>query len=148
MNNDFTCRMMAEEDIDRVVPLYIEHYNNYEGGEWTQQTTYKRIHQVWSREDSLCMMLESGNEVIGFVMGYFEQYDDIQAYDLVEIVIAHEYQGKGIGAEFMALIEAKVKELGGAMIQLEAVNDDMHNRFYGKLGYKDCSNLVPKSKWL
>ena len=51
-----TCRMMAEEDIDRVVPLYIEHYNNYEGGEWTQQTTYKRIHQVWSREDSLCMM--------------------------------------------------------------------------------------------
>ena len=148
MNNDFFCRMMAEEDIDRVVPLYIEHYNNYEGGEWTQQTTYKRIHQVWSREDSLCMMLESGNEVIGFVMGYFEQYDDIQAYDLVEIVIAHEYQGKGIGAEFMALIEAKVKELGGAMIQLEAVNDDMHNRFYGKLGYKDCSNLVPKSKWL
>jgi len=148
MNHEFTCRMMAEEDIDRVVPLYIEHYNNYENGEWTQQTTYKRIHQVWSREDSLCMMLESGNEVIGFVMGYFEQYDDIQAYDLVEIVIAHEYQGKGIGAEFMALIEAKVKELGGAMIQLEAVNDDMHNRFYGKLGYKDCSNLVPKSKWL
>ena len=94
------------------------------------------------------MMLESGNKVIGFVMGYFGQYDDIQAYDLVEIVIAHEYQGKGIGTEFMALIEAKVKELGGAMIQLEAVNDDMHNRFYGKLGYKDCSNLVPKSKWL
>ena len=148
MNHEFTCRMMEEEDIDRVVPLYIEHYNNYEGGEWTQQTTYKRIHQVWSREDSLCMMLESGNEVIGFVMGYFEQYDDIQAYDLVEIVIAHEHQGKGIGTEFMALIEAKVKELGGAMIQLEAVNDDMHNRFYGKLGYKDCSNLVPKSKWL
>ena len=148
MNHEFTCRMMAEEDIDRVVPLYIEHYNNYEGGEWTQQTTYKRIHQVWSREDSLCMMPERSGEVVGFVMGYFEQYDDIQAYDLVEIVIAHEYQGKGIGTKFMALIEAKVKELGGAMIQLEAVNDDMHNRFYGKLGYKDCSNLVPKSKWL
>lgn len=148
MNNDFFCRMMAEEDIDRVVPLYIEHYNNYEGGEWTHETTYKRIHQVWSREDSLCMMLERGGEVVGFVMGYFEQYDDIQAYDLVEIVIAHAYQGKGIGTEFMALIEAKVKELGGAMIQLEAVNDDMHNGFYGKLGYKDCSNLVLKSKWL
>lgn len=148
MNNELTCRMMAEDDIDRVVPLYIEHYNNYEGGEWTQQTTYKRIHQVWSREDSLCMMLESGSEVVGFVMGYFEQYDDIQAYDLVEIVIAHAYQGKGIGTEFMALIEAEVKELGGAMIQLEAVNDDMHNNFYGKLGYKDCSNLVLKSKWL
>ena len=94
------------------------------------------------------MILEQSNEVIGFVMGYFEQYDDIQAYDLVEIVIAHEYQGKGIGTQFMGLIEAKVKELGGAMIQLQAVNDDMHNSFYGKLNYQNCNNLVLKSKWL
>ena len=48
----------------------------------------------------------------------------------------------------MGLIEAKVKELGGAMIQLEAVNDDMHNSFYGKLNYQNCTNLVLKSKWL
>lgn len=143
-----TCRMMVESDINLVVPLYIEHYNTCEGGEWTQKTTYKRIHQVWSREDSLCMILEQGSEVIGFVMGYFEQYDDIQAYDLVEIVIAHEHQGKGIGTQFMGMIEAKVKELGGAMIQLQAVNDDMHNSFYGKLNYQNCNNLVLKSKWL
>ena len=148
MIRDMTCRMMAESDIDLVVPLYIEHFNTYEGGEWTQKTTYKRIHQVWSRENSLCMILEQDSEVIGFVMGYFEQYDDIQAYDLVEIVIAHQHQGKGIGTQFMGLIEAKVKELGGAMIQLEAVNDDMHNSFYGKLNYQNCTNLVLKSKWL
>lgn len=141
-------RTMAESDIDRVLPLYIEHYNNYEDGEWTQETTYKRIHQVWSREDSLCMVLEQDSEVIGFAMGYFEQYDDIQAYDLVEIVIAHKYQGKGIGTQFMELIEGKVKEMGGSMIQLQAVNDDMHNSFYGKLNYQNCNNLVLKSKWL
>ena len=145
---NMTCRMMAEKDINLVVPLYIEHYNNYEGGAWTQETTYKRIHQVWSREDSLCMILEQDREVIGFVMGYFEQYDDIQAYDLVEIVIAHKHQGRGIGTRFMGLIEAKVKAMGGAMIQLQAVNDEMHDRFYGKLNYQDCNNLVLKSKWL
>lgn len=148
MLKEMSCRRMAEKDIELVVPLYIEHYNNYEDGGWTRETTYKRIHQVWSREDSLCMILEQGREVVGFSMGYFEQYDDIQAYDLVEIVIAHAYQGKGIGTYFMGLIEAKVKELGGAMIQLEAVNDDMHNSFYGKLGYKDARNLVLKCKWL
>lgn len=48
----------------------------------------------------------------------------------------------------MGLIEAKVKELGSAMIQLQAVNDEMHNRFYGKLNYQDCNNLILKSKWL
>lgn len=145
---DLTCRMMAESDIERVIPLYMEHYNTYDEGQWTFVTTYKRIHQVWSREDSLCMILEWGGEVIGFVMGYFEQYDDIAAYDLVEIVIKHEHQGKGIGTAFMELVEARVKELGGAMIQLQAVNDEMHERFYGKLGYRNCKNLVLKSKRL
>lgn len=145
---DMHCRLMAECDIDRVVPMYMEHYNTYEEGQWTREMTYKRIHQVWSREDSLCMILEREGAPIGFVMGYFEQYDDLQAYDLVEIVIDHQYQGQGIGTYLMGLTEAKVKEMGGAMIQLQAVNDEMHEHFYGKLGYKTTRSLVPKGKWL
>ena len=49
-------REMAEYDIEKVVPLYVEYYNNKEDGEWTAETTYKRIHQVWSREDSYCLI--------------------------------------------------------------------------------------------
>ena len=141
-------RIMTESDIQRVIPRYMEHYNTYEDGAWTTETTYKRIHQVWSREDSLCLILEEGEHIIGFAMGYFEQYDDLKAYDLVEIVIAHACQNQGIGTQFMLELERRVKELGGAMIQLEAVNDEMHNRFYGKLNYQDCNNLVLKSKFL
>ena len=141
-------RIMTESDIHRVIPLYMEHYNTYEEGAWTAETTYKRIHQVWSREDSLCLILEDNAQVIGFAMGYFEQYDDLQAYDLVEIVIAHDHQNQGIGAAFMLELERRVKEAGGAMIQLESVNDAMHDRFYGKLDYRNCKNLVLKSKFL
>lgn len=46
MIHKMICRMMEECDIDLVVPLYMDHYNTYEGGGWTQETTYKRIHQV------------------------------------------------------------------------------------------------------
>ena len=142
------CRVMTEADIEKVIPLFIDHYNNYEDGEWTKETTYKRIHQVWSREDALCFILENGEEVLGFVMGYFEQYDDIKAYDLVEIVIAHQYQKQGIGTALMLEAEKRIKEAGGAMVQLQAVNDEMHEQFYGKLQYNTCNNLVLKSKWL
>lgn len=141
-------RIMSESDIQAVLPLYMEHYNGYEDGAWTEQTTYKRIHQVWSHEDSLCLLLEDAGTVIGFAMGYFEQYDDLKAYDLVEIVIAHAYQNQGIGTRFMLELERRVKALGGAMIQLQAVNDEMHTNFYGKLNYQNCSNLVLKSKFL
>lgn len=143
-----TYRIMTESDISSVIPLYMAHYNTYEGGAWASDTTYRRIHQVWSREDSLCLILEDGAQILGFCMGCFEQYDDLKAYDLVEIVIAHEYQNQGLGTRFMEELERQVRELGGAMIQLQAVNDDMHERFYGKLNYQTCSNLVLKSKFL
>lgn len=148
MSSDLSCRLMSEADIHMILPLYIEYYNGCEGGQWTAETTYKRIHQVWSREDSLCLLLERSGEVLGFVMGYFEQYDDLKAYDLVEIVIAHRHQNQGLGTAFMKLLERQVQALGGAMIQLEAVNDPMHDRFYSRLQYRNCTNLVLKSKWL
>lgn len=139
---------MEESDIEKVIPLYIDYYNIHEGSCWTHETTYKRIHQVWSREDSYCLILEHNHMIIGFAMGYFEQYDDLVAYDLVEILISHTYQNKGIGTNFMLELERQVKDKGALMIQLQAVNDEMHEDFYRKLQYKNASNFVLKAKWI
>ena len=143
-----TYRIMEEGDIDRVVPFYIEYYNTHDGDGWTYETTYRRIHQVWSREDSYCLLMEEDGAPIGFAMGYLEQFHDISAYDLAEIVVDGRYQGRGLGTRLMAELERRVKELGASMVQLLAVNDEMHRHFYGKLGYKDAANLVIKGKWL
>ena len=148
MNISLTYRPMTEADIESVIPLYIGHYNTHEAGAWTENTVRKRIHQVWSHEDSMCMIALHGQRIIGFSMGHFEQYDDLIAYDLVEIVIDHNLQNHGVGTAFMQKIERCVKDAGGSMIQLQAVNDELHERFYGKLNYKTCNNLVLKSKFL
>lgn len=142
------CRSMTEADIERLIPMYIEYYNSQDGDEWTEETTYKRIHQVLSREDSRCMVLEDAGEIIALALGYYEQYDDGFAYDLVEIMVAGDCQKKGIGTTFMKEIEARVKKEGALLIQLTAVNDEFHEHFYGKLGYRNASNLVLKTKML
>ena len=128
-------RIMTETDIARIVPYYIDYYNTHDGDAWPFDTTYKRIHQVWSREDSYCLILEEDKSVIGFAMGYFEQYDDCFAYDLVEIVVSTKLQNQGVGTKFMNELEKRIKEKGAMLIQLQAVNNDLHNHFYGKLGY-------------
>ena len=143
-----TYRIMGETDIPSVIPLYIEYYNDHEGDNWTEETTRKRIHQVITREDAYCLLMEDGNLPVGFIMGYFEQYDDCVAYDLVEIVIASAYQHKGYGTRFLAELESRVKEMGAALIQLTSVNDEAHNRFYEGLQFKPVANLVLKTKWL
>lgn len=142
-------RVMSVDDIDRVIPLYIDYYNTVDGSGWTRDTVYKRLHQVMSREDAYCLIAEENGEPAGFVVGYYEQYDDLFAYDLVEIVVARERQSKGLGAELMLELEKRVKAAGAPLIQLTSENDGMHEHFYmEKLGYKGVENFVLMSKWI
>ena len=140
-------REMMVKDIPAVLPLYIAYYNGQEGSCWNEHTAGKRIHQVLSMEDSYALIIEEGNRALGFAMGYFKQYDDIIGYTLEEIMIAHPYQNKGLGSMLLRELERRVKEKGAACVELQAVNDAMHERYYGKAGYKNAKNFVMKVKW-
>ncbi len=141
-------RPFTLEDLPRTAKLYVDYYNTYEDGEGTIETTTKRIHQVMTREDAFGLLLEDKGRLLGFAMGYFEQYDDCQAYDLIEIVVAGERQNQGLGTAFMRELERRVREKGAMLIQLQSVNDAKHEHFYDKLGFKDAKNLVLKTKML
>ena len=140
-------REMGIEDIPAVLPLYISYYNGHENSSWNEDTAGKRIHQVLSMEDSYGLILENRNGVLGFAMGYFKQYDDIVGYTLDEIVIAYEYQNQGVGSLLLRELEQRVKEKGASCVELQAVNDDKHERYYGKAGYHNAKNFVMKVKW-
>ena len=142
------CRPMEARDLPALIDLYIRHYNDFEGGCWTRETAARRIMQVLTRMDSLCRCLAREGEILGFALGYLEQFDDIVAFDLVEIVIRHDLQGQGLGTTFMKLLEEEAKAAGAPLIQLQAVNDEMHRHFYGKLGYTDTNSFVSKGKWI
>ena len=140
-------REMTNSDINAILPLYISYYNEQENGCWTEETAGKRIHQVLSMEDSFSLILEEGNSILGFAMGYFKQYDDIIGYTLEEIIIAYAYQNQGIGSTFLHELERIVKAKGAACIELQSVNDEHHEKYYGKAGYHNAKNFVLKVKW-
>ncbi|MBR3824929.1 MAG: GNAT family N-acetyltransferase [Lachnospiraceae bacterium] len=140
--------VMSVNDIDLVIPLYIDYYNNYEEGCWTEETAKRRIRQVLRMDESYSLIMrDERSEVCGFVMGYYKQYDDIVGYTLEEILISHKYQNKGLGSILLAELEARVKEVGASCVELQAVKDELHERYYGKAGYHDAKNFVLKVKW-
>ncbi len=148
MIKNLTFRKMTVADMEAAVDLYITYYNGKEDGIWTEATTSRRIRQVLTREDSFSLVAEAEGKVVAFAMGYFEQFDDGQVYDLVEIVVADQWQSKGIGTALMQELEAQVKLRGGIVMILDAVNDPFHEHFYGKLGFQTATNLVIKTKVL
>lgn len=140
--------VMCVSDVDRVIPLYLDYYNHCEGGCWTETTAAKRIRQVLKIEDAYALLMrDDSGAVCGFAMGYFKQYDDLVGYTLEEIVIAREYQHRGLGSFLLGELETRVREKGASCVELQAVKDDMHERFYGRSGYRDAKNFVMKVKW-
>ena len=124
-------------------------WGKYEDSCWTEVTAKKRIKQVLTIDDSFSLIMKDDNDVVcGFVMGYFKQYDDIVGYTLEEIVISSKYQRRGLGSMLLGALEAKVREAGASCIELQAVNDEMHEKYYGKAGYSNAKNFVLKVKWL
>lgn len=141
-------QVMNVEDIYKVLDLYINYYNKVEGSSWNEKTAYKRIHQVMSMENSFSLIVEDKTNIIGFAMGYFKQYDDIIGYTLEEIVIDYKFQNRGYGTALVKRLENYVKDMGASCIELKAVNDKMHDNFYGKIGYQDSNSFIDKVKWL
>ena len=141
-------RKMKVSDIDSVLWLYIDYYNRVENGCWTEEKAKKRLHQVLTIEDSYSLILFEEDIVIGFAMGYFKQYDDILGYTLEEIVIKSDKQNRGYGSSLLSELESRVREKGASLIELQAVNDEMHSHFYGRFGCADAENFVLKVKWL
>lgn len=144
---DITYRTMTGEDIPHVTPMFIEYYNAG-GDNWTEETVHRRIWQVLGSPDSCCIIAEDSGEPIGFAMGRMEQFWDLTAYNLEEILISVAYQNKGYGSSLMRELECRVKALGASLVQLKSVADDQHERFYSRLGYYNSENLRLKGKFL
>ena len=63
----------------------MNHYNQHSGGCWTYEKAYKRIRQMVTMEDSLCLMQEDDNDIpTGLVIGFLESYDEFTFYYLDE----------------------------------------------------------------
>ena len=142
-------RIMTEQDLEYVVTKNIEYYNTVEDCCWTYEKAYKRIHQVLTMEDSMCLGQTDDRDVItGYLMGYFKEFDDIRGYFLEEIVIFKGFQGKGYGTDFLRNLEQEVKKNGASIIEFNSVNDDMHKQFYSKLSFYEVKNFVMMGKFL
>lgn len=141
-------RVMTEQDLEYVTGRNVEYYNNVEGRCWTFEKSYKRIHQVFAMEDSMCMVqTDDDGTITGYLMGYFKEFDDIRGYYLEEIVIFTGHQGKGYGTDFLKALQNVVRENNASIIELNSVNDDKHKSFYSKLGFYEAKNFVMMAKF-
>lgn len=141
-------RKIEPKDLTEIAEKYAEYYNSADNGCWTFDKAYKRISQICSMQDSMCIIQTVDEKTSGIVLGYFKQFDDLLGYTLDEIVIFEGYQDKGLGTDLMKTLESAVKSEGCEYIELSSVSDEKHDHFYGKLGFYNAKNFILKAKFL
>ncbi len=138
---------LTTSHIPTLASFYVDYYNNREGGSWTVEQATVRISQMVTIQNGFGLVAIDDNKVVGFVMGFLRQYDDLVSYYLDEIVVASIYQNRGIGSAILQELFLRLQQMGVAGVELISINDEQHKHFYGKAGFKDATNHVNKVKW-
>ena len=133
------------EDLDILIDKYIIYYND-EGGKWTYDLAKRRLEQIFLTPYFYGIGLYSESELVGFTVGWFKEFDNLELFYLEEILVFKEYQNKGFGTKILQEVESLVKKKGAQKIDLSTTYEDDHQRFYSRLGFKKSDFLVPMYK--
>lgn len=130
-----------EKDLDVLINFYIDYYNA-EGGKWTYDIAYKRIHQIVTMEDSIVILQYDNEMLVGFAMGYLKHFDDSVGFFLEEILIHSAFQNRGYGTALLSHLKKEVHKKNCRWIELLTTTGELHQQFYRKNGYTQSKNLV------
>lgn len=142
-----TIGQLTENDIQNFAALYRDYFNA-DGDAWSFERAYKRLHQMWSIEDSIGLKAMLEDRICGILLGYLDWFDDGPCFHILEVLVLKEFQSRGIGSALVKEAERIAKFRGAAASTLETLNDEAHERFYGRLGYTTRENLACKVRKL
>jgi aminoglycoside 6'-N-acetyltransferase I len=113
---------------------------------WTLGTAHKRLNDIYispNFEGVLCM--EYG-QVKGAIFGNYEQFYDGVHYNLREMFISNELQGKGIGSKLLKELEKRLGDLGVSTIILFTSKGNKTSEFYLKNDFLEWDDMVMMGK--
>ena len=141
-------KILTKLELPEIAGKYLEYYNQCENGSWSYEKAYKRIHQIMTMEDSMCLIqYDDTAEISGFMMGYYKQFDDLKVYFLEEVVIFAGGHNKGYGTALLKEVELRIKQNGADRIELISVSDEHHMHFYTKAGFRCMPTLTIMGKY-
>lgn len=140
-------RILELEDIEKCIDLFIAVFNAEPWNDkWTPDSAHIRLHDIFKSPHFVGFVYEENDKISGAVFGNIEQWYEGMHYNLREIFVSNETQGKGVGRRLLAELENKVKERDVRTIILFTSRDDKTNGFYKNNGYIDFDDMVMMGK--
>lgn len=145
----YSFERLSSNDIDTIIPFYIEYYNKIKGCSWNENSARRRLEETIIRNDAYGVKILIEGKFAGFLSGQFLQYDKGVAFMINEVFIATSYQDNGYGKLLLKRVEKDIKSLGATVAFILNNKDEQLNNFFSKMnGYSIPEELVVKTKIL
>ena len=113
---------------------------------WSEKRAIKKIREYY--KDNLIFVMEVEKEVVGFIIGSLNTWDDGIRGIIDEVVVSSKFQGKGYGTKLIKHFENFLKKKGVKKLSLFSFTKSKAFKLYKKLGFKkeDFVSMIKKLK--
>ena len=143
-------RMLSNVDIDKAAEVLIRVFEAppFSYGFLSKGKIVSYLSDIRNTPGFVGYVLEDGSETGAYCFGLLCDYFAAPYYEIKEIFVRPDYQGRGVGSFFLGKIEEDVKKLGARTISLNTSDRIPACSFYLKNGYDISEAAVHMYKQL
>ncbi|MBD3354890.1 GNAT family N-acetyltransferase [Candidatus Woesearchaeota archaeon] len=138
-------RKTKKKDLKRIAEIFRTEYGKSPYNErWDKNTAMKKIKEYFKHY--IVFSAEEKKEIVGFLMGSVEIWDDGKHGFIEEIVVSSEFQGKGYGKILVKYFEDFLKKKEAKRLDLFSHVKSKAFKFYKKIGFKKTEMVLMTKK--
>jgi GNAT superfamily N-acetyltransferase len=127
--------------------LYVKVFNSEPwNDQWTLESAYKRLYDFYISANFTGYFYYENDNILGVILGNCEQFYDGIYYEIKELFVDNEQQGKKIGSILLEEAERRLKEINVTSIFLLTSRGNKTNEFYRKNHYLENDSMVVMGK--
>lgn len=144
-NKSIYFKEFNEKDLSEVVDVYIKVFS---AEPWNDKLTYGQITSYVNQMIALntfkgYVVREEGTAILlGAALGFIRPWYMGKEYHLDSFYISSDYQGKGVGTQFLNFIKAQLKDIGIPTIILDTDRGYPAEYFYLDNGFESSNSSI------
>ncbi|MBS4198569.1 GNAT family N-acetyltransferase [Bacillus sp. FJAT-49732] len=138
------------DELDSCANLYTYVFNQAPWfDQWTLESAKERLLDIIQHRQYWGVgLFDHDNQLIGFLMGISETWWDGKHFQVIEMCVKTEEQGKGVGSNLLSTLEDYCKENGIKRLYLLTGEGGQAEAFYVKNGFYINPRMIMMSKVL
>jgi aminoglycoside 6'-N-acetyltransferase I len=135
---------ITEQDLQVISQLYVSVFSNPPWNEdWEITWAYERLNWIYQSQGFAGYIALDSKQILGAIMGHFVPFKGEKGFEIVEFLVATNYQNQGIGNKLLAQLELNLQQNNYDFTWLLTAKDSSAESFYCQRNYqRDCKIVL------